>query len=170
MVDRALIDALKFQGDSLASRWRDQIRKSPQLKVYNDMSDEDLIKLNHPFYPQLARSLERGLDKNALGAFFVRQGKDFIKLGIPLSETVLAMNICRQVIIERLESESVLDNPLKLYQAIGTSSEIAEFFFLGCFYLTKGSLEAIYESMQSAGEATELVLKKYFNDDFYFKK
>jgi hypothetical protein len=67
-------------------------------------------------------------------------------------------------------NDFVLDNPIRMYQAMGVSSKTAEFFLLGCFYLTKGSLEAIYTLMNQNDAVSEELLKKYFRDDFFFKK
>jgi hypothetical protein len=170
MIDQNFLDALNFKGEALGTRWRDQIRKAPQLRAYNAKSDTELLALTLPLYPKLARSLERGIDKNMLGAFFVKMGKDRMRQGYPLSETVFALNICRQIVIEYLESEVVMDNTVQLYQAIGTGSDVAEFFFMGSFYLTKGSLEGIYESMYANGHMSDELLKKYFTDDFFFKR
>jgi hypothetical protein len=114
--------------------------------------------------------LERGIDRVTLGAFFVHYGKEQVMACFPISETVLALSICRQVVIECLESGAELDNPVKLYQAIGTSSDVAELFMLGCFYVTKGALEAIYEGMNENDNISQALLKKYFKDDFFFKR
>jgi hypothetical protein len=170
VVDHVLIDSLTFKGNVLAGRWKDRIRKLPQLKTYNALSDEQLVAMNAPLYPQLARILEYGLDRSTLGGFFVRMGKDQMQAGHPISETVLALNICRKVVIELVENDVMLDNSIQLYQTIELSSKIAEFFFLGCFYLTKGFLEAIYSQMNTNDNISETFLKKYFKDDFFFKK
>jgi len=172
MVDHVLIDALKSKPRTMAERWRDQIRKAPQLKSYNAKTDEELVAMDEPLYGQLARMLERGVDRSVLGGFFVQMGKDRMAAGFSISETVFALNIARKVVIEFLEygAEIMLDNPVQLYQTIDLSSRVAEFFFLGCFYLTKGFLESIYVEMNESESVSESLLKKYFNDDFFFKK
>jgi hypothetical protein len=54
-----------------------------------------------------------------------------------------------------------------MYQAMGTITDVAEFFFLGCFYVTKGFLEATYMGMSDNNGISEELLKKYFKDDFF---
>jgi hypothetical protein len=63
-----------------------------------------------------------------------------------------------------------VDNPMRMYQAMGILNQVAEFFLLGCFYLTKGFLESTYTNMKAKNAITEDVLKQYFKDDFFFKK
>jgi hypothetical protein len=51
MIDRALIDTLDLKSRDFALRWKEFVRKAPQLKQYNDMEDDALIELNQPYYP-----------------------------------------------------------------------------------------------------------------------
>jgi hypothetical protein len=57
-----------------------------------------------------------------------------------------------------------------MYQAMGIVTKVSEYFLLGCFYLTKGFLEATYTTMNRDDAVSEELLKKYFRDDFFFKK
>jgi hypothetical protein len=57
-----------------------------------------------------------------------------------------------------------------MYQSLGAITKVAEFFLLGSFYLTKGFLEETYTSMSNNDKVSEEFLKKYFKDDFFFKK
>jgi hypothetical protein len=169
MNDRVLIETFDGKAKTIASRWKNLIRKEPQLKHYNSLSDEQLCALNAPLYPQLARSIERGIDRKFIGAYFVRLGKDRVKMSFPISEVVFAFSLSQKTVINYISSEFVHDNPLALYQAFGAIEKVTEFFFLGCFYMTKGYLEQVYENM-SHNDIPDVVLKNYFNDDFFFKK
>jgi hypothetical protein len=170
MVDRVLIDTLNLKARRFAAEWAAKIRKSPQLKHYGALSDDALIELNAPLYSQLARTLDRGLDRSLVGDYFVTVGWKRIEGGFPVSETVYGINLAEQVVNEYLMNEFVSDNAVRMYQAIDVSSRVAEFFLLGCFYLTKGSLEAVYTLMNKNDAVSEALLKKYFRDDFFFKK
>ncbi|MDR2133499.1 MAG: hypothetical protein LBP27_00215 [Treponema sp.] len=170
MVNRELIDTLNFKSHDLAFRWKGLIRKASQLKHYNSLQDETLIKSNADFYPLLARSLDRGIDRSLIGDFFVKLGKDRMQNGYPISEVVFAVNLSQQVVVEYLMTDFVLDNTVRMYQAMGAVSKVAEFFLLGSFYLTKGFLEETWTSMSGSGKVSEELLKKYFRDDFFFKK
>jgi hypothetical protein len=169
MIDRALIDSLNLKSRDFALKWKDQIRKAPQLKHYNRMDDDALIESDIQVYPMLARMLDRGLDRSLLGDFFVRLGKSRMKLGCPISEVIYGCSLAQKVVIEFLMTDS-LDNSIRMYQAMGAITRIAEFFLLGSFYITKGFLEATYTTMSSSDKVSEELLKKYFKDDFFFKK
>ncbi|MDR2110492.1 MAG: hypothetical protein LBP32_04220 [Spirochaetaceae bacterium] len=170
MVDRVLIDALTLKSRDFALRWKDAIRKAPHLKHYNALTDDELIEVDLPYYPLLSRSLDRGLDRAVVGEFFVKLGKDRMRGEFPISEVIYAVNLTQQTVITYLMTDFVLDNAVRMYGAMGVVSKVSEFFLLGCFYLTKGFLEATYTHMSQNNAVSEELLKKYFRDDFFFKK
>jgi hypothetical protein len=170
MVDSVLIDTLQLRSRDFAARWKNLIRKASHLKHYNALSDEELIKMDALFYPLLARTLDRGLDRSILGDFYVKLGKNRMDAGFPISEIIYAVNLSEKVVIEYIMTEFAPDNAVRMYQAMGVTSQIAEFFLLGCFYLTKGFLEATYTHMNRNDAVSEELLKKYFRDDFFFKQ
>jgi hypothetical protein len=169
MVDRVLIDTLNLKARNFAAAWAAKMRKAPQLKCYGELSGDVLIELNAPLYPHLARILDRGLDRSLVGDFFVTLGRKRIEEGFPVSETIYGLNLAEQVVNEYLMNDFAPDSTVRMYQAMGAASKAAEFFLLGCFYITKGSLEAIYTLMNKKDVVSEEILKKYFRDDFFFK-
>jgi len=170
MIDRVLIDTLNIKSRDFAVRWKGLIRKAPHLKHYNKMDDDTLIDINRPFYPLLARTLDRGLDRSLVGGFFVKLGKDRLHEGFPVSEVIFGFNLTQTVAIEYIMTEIAPDNPMRMYSSMGAVTRIAEFFLLGSFYVTKGFLEETYTSMKRHDKISEELLKKYFMDDFFFKQ
>jgi hypothetical protein len=57
-----------------------------------------------------------------------------------------------------------------MYQSMGTLTKVAEFCLLASFYISKGFLEETYTHMSSHDNVSDELLKKYFKDDFFFKK
>jgi hypothetical protein len=169
VISRNLIDGLNFKSHELAEFWKDWVRKSPQLRHYNELTDADLIDLNADFYPVLASALERGLDKNSIGAYFVHLGKDRMRAEFPVSEVLFSLNLSQKVVIEYLMTDTLMENSMQMYQFVDVMTRISEFFLLGSFYLTKGFLEETYVVLNSEEALSEELLKRYFRDDFFFK-
>jgi len=170
MVDHALIDNLNLKARDFTLRWISKVRKAQQLKHYNTLDDETLIEAGSPVYPLLAKILDRGLDRALLGNYFVDLGKKRMRDGFPVSEVIYATNLNQKIIIEYIMTEFAPENPVRMYHSMGVVSQVSEFFLLGCFYLTKGFLEAVYTTMSIHDSVSEDLLKKYFRDDFFFKK
>ena len=170
MIDRVLIDNLNLKSRDFAIKWKNLIRNAPHLKHYQTMDDEALIEVNKTFYPILARTLDRGLDRSLVGDFFVKLGKQRMHSSFPVSEVVYGLNLTQQVVIEYLMTEFAPENPMRMYQSLGALTKVAEFFLLGSFYTIKGFLEETYTGMSNLDQVSEELLKKYFKDDFFFKK
>ena len=170
MIDRVLIDTLNLRARDFAVRWKDAIRKNQQLKHFNEMDDNALIEADAKLYPLLARTLDRGLDRSLVGDFFVTQGKNYMQNGFPVSEAIFALNLNQKTIIEYMMTEFAPENPMRMYQSMGALTNVAEFCLLGSFYISKGFLEETYTSMSASDKVSEELLKKYFKDDFFFKK
>ena len=170
MIDRVLIDTLNLRARDFAVRWKDLIRRNPQLKHYNKMEDHELIEADMRFYPLLARTLDRGLDRSLVGNFFVTLGKNRMREGFPISEVIFAVNLAQKAVIEYLITEFAPENAMRMYQAMGALTNVADFCVLGSFYITKGFLEETYVSMSSYDKVSEAILKKYLRDDFFFKQ
>ncbi|MDR0375258.1 MAG: hypothetical protein LBH85_05985 [Treponema sp.] len=169
MVDRILIDTLSLKAHEFVQRWRYKLKKAPQLKHYNSLTSEQLND-HAGIYPVLARTLDRGLDRSHVGGYFVGLAKERRKEGYPVSEIVYAVGLAQQTVIEYIMNDFLIDNPLMIYQTMDTINRVADFFFLGCFYITKGFLEATYTEMSGKDAISEELLKKYFKDDFFFKQ
>ena len=170
MVDHTLIDNLNLKAGEFAIKWKNMVRKAPQLKHYNSMDDEAMIETDAPVYPLLSKTLDRGLDRSLLGNFFVTMGKIRMGEGYPISEVIYVMNLSQKIVIDYIMTEFAPESPVKMYQSMGVVSKVSEFFLLGCFYITKGFLEAVYTKMNSHDKVSEELLKKYFKDDFFFKQ
>jgi hypothetical protein len=151
-------------------RWKNLVRKAPQLNHYNTLDDETLIEADTAVYPFLAKTLDRGLDRSIFGNFFVTMGKKRMQEEYPISEIIDAANLSEKVVIEYIMTEFVPESPTKMYQSMGIISQVSEFFLLGCFYITKGYLETVYTRMNNYDKLSESLLKKYFRDDFFFKE
>jgi hypothetical protein len=170
MIDRALIDSLNLKSRDFSSKWVNQIKKTPQLLHYNEMSDEALIETGQQIYPLLARTLDRGLDKSMVGGFFVNLGKEKMRGGYPISEIIYAISLVQKVVFDFIMNDFAPDNQIRMYQSMGAFTKVADFFLLGSFYITKGFLEETYTSMNARDKISEELLKKYFKDDFFFKQ
>ena len=170
MVDSNLINSLNLNARNLALRWKEKIRKASHLKHYNALGDDALLDLNSPVYPLAGRVLDRGLDRSVVGGFFVAFGKDSMRRNFPISETIYGLTLAEQTVIEYIMADFTHDNPVQMYSAMGIITKIAELFNLGCFYVTKGFLEETYTHMNTSDAVSEELLKKYFRDDFFFKK
>ncbi len=166
---KAIMDVLTQKSDGIARVWIRRVRKAVNLKKYNEMTDEDLVAMNSKLYRTLALWFEKEIDKDRIGAFFVELGKTRRAQGFPVSEVSWALLLSQRSVIEYIMNESVLDSSMALYTVIDLTTQVADFFFLGSYYMMKGYLEDMYIALGRDEAVPEETLKKYFRDDFFLK-
>ena len=170
MIDRVIIDTLNLKSGDFTAKWINKIRKSTHLLHYNQLDDNTLQEKGEQFYPLLARTLDRGYDRSAVGSFFVKVGKENMRKGIPVSEVIYAIGLFQKVIFEYMMTDFAHENPIRMYQSLNAFTNISDLIIKGSFYITKGYLEDTYTSMNTSDQVSEELLKKYFKDDFFFKQ
>jgi hypothetical protein len=169
MMFKGLMDVLLSKNEGITRIWMQKVRNSPNLKKYNTMSDNELMNVNDDLYRMLAKWIDRDIDKNNIGAFFVDLGKLRRREGYPVSEISFALLLAQRSVLEYLTNESLVDSSMVLYQILTLTKQVADFFFLGCYYMQKGYLEDTYIALNRDEVMTDDLLKKYFVDDFFFK-
>lgn len=166
---KAIMDVLTQKSEGIARVWIRRMRKAVNLKKYNELDDETLIRMNSKMYKMLALWFEKEINKDEIGAFFVQLGKERRLEGYPVSEVSYALLLSQRSVVEYVMNESVLDSSLALYTVIDLTTQVADFFFLGSYYMMKGYLEDMYLALGRDEALSDETLKKYFHDDFFFK-
>jgi hypothetical protein len=162
-------DILSFNSERIGQKWIKLIRKSENTKAYNAITDEELMKITTKVYKLLELWFEKEADKNSIGGFFVELGKTRRKDGFAVSEIAYALFLGQRAILDFISNENVDDSSMALYSALNTSRQVADFFFLGSFYMTKGFLEDTVLQLNKNENIPLETLKRYFTDDFFFK-
>ena len=170
MIDRVLIDTFNIRARDFAIKWKDKLRAAPQLKHYHLMEDEAIIDTGIPIFRMFSTVLDRGLDTNRIGELFVEKGKQRLLAGFPISEVIYGLNVAQKVVIESVMTEFAPESSIRMYQSLGVLNTVSEFFLLGSMYVIKGFMEESYARMSSDEKANLEMFKKYFRDDFFFKK
>lgn len=170
MISNAILSLQAGQYEGPVRIWLKKMRASENLKAMNAVDDETIRKSGVEIMMSLARWFELESGKNEIGALFVQLGKKYFKKDIPISELAFIVNLARKSAVEFLLSETDLSDPGTMYSFVETVNRTADFFQLGTYYLVKGFLEEVYVSMNKSAEVSEGVLKKYFKDEFFFKK
>lgn len=166
---KGLLDVLTLDSENLSRLWVRKVRKASNLKTYNSMTDDELMVININLYKMLALWFEKEIDKNRIGAFFVEIGKNRRRQNFAVSEVAYALLLGQRAVLEFITSESTLDSSLALYTVLDLTTRVADFFFLGSYYMMKGYLEDTYLSLSNDGAMSEEILKKHFCDEFFFK-
>lgn len=162
-------DALLTNSEAIGRAWVKLVRKSGNLKIYNSLTDDTLQKNNGKVMRMLLLWFEKEADKNRIGAFFVDIGKNRRKEGYAVSEICYALFLAQHAVLEYISTNYINDSPIALYTTMNSSVQIADFFFLASYYMTKGYLEDTFIALNRDEAMPVDTLRKYFSDDFFFK-
>ena len=170
MIDRVLIDTLNIKSGEFAIKWKDKLRAAHQLKHYHKLEDSAIHASGIPLFKQLSVVLDRGLDNDRIGLFFMEKGKERLSGGFPVSEVVYGLNLAQKVVIEYIMTEFAPQNSIRMYQSLGALTTISEFFLLGSLYIIKGFIHETYSNMSKKDKEHLEMFRQYFRDDFFFVK
>jgi hypothetical protein len=169
MLLRSLEALISGTAPEIGERWLSKLRAAENLKSLGALSDSELLSLHAEFINKLGRWFEKEADKNEIGAFFVMVGKEYCALGVPVSELTMALSQARKAVVEYLVAEEDLEGAHRIYALMDAADQVADFFMLGSYYLTKGYLEETFVRLRKGEKMSNEVLGKYFKDDFFFK-
>jgi hypothetical protein len=164
----SLSATMNVNSEILAKQFVRKVRKATNLKKYNSMTDDAIIKINSKVYRTLGLWFEKEADKNQIGAFFVDVGKTRRKEGFPVSEVSYALYLSQRTVLEYL-NEYLSESSIALYNAVTLSNQVADYFFLGSYYMMKGYLEDTFIALNRDEAMPVETLRKYFCDEFFFK-
>jgi len=169
MLLRSIDAIIAGSSPEIADNWLGKIHSAPNLKSFRSLSDAELRSLCDEIVRKLARWFEKEADKNEIGGFFVMVGKEYCALGISVSELTMALSQARKAVVEYLLANEDLEGAHRIYALMDSADQVADFFMLGSYYLTKGFLEETFLRMRHGEKMTDEVLSKYLKDDFFFK-
>jgi hypothetical protein len=170
MLLKSLDDILVGAAPGVGRRWLAKLRKAENVAGINGLEDAELLSVHGEIVRKLGRWFDKSADKNEIGAFFVMMGKEYCAQGIPLSELTFSLNLDRKAVTEHIVEAEELEGAHRIYALMEVLDQVADFFFLGSYYLTKGFLEDTFCHMRNDQCLDDETLNKYFPDDFFFKE
>jgi len=171
MLLKSLDDILVGTDPGIGKRWVAAIKESTtQIKVFDKLSEEELLSVHAEILRKLGRWLGRSADKNEIGAFFVTLAKEYCAQGVPLSELTFALMLDRKAVAEHIAGGVELEGAFQIYALMEAVNMTSDFFFLGMHYATKGFLEETFQRFRNGENIPVEILQKYFPDDFFFKR
>ena len=169
MLLRSLETIVSGSTPEIGDRWLAKIHAAENLKALRNLSDGELRSLHEEIIRKLGRWFEKEAGKNEVGGFFVMVGKEYCALGIPVSELTMALSLDRKAVVEFLLASEDLEGAHRIYALMEAADQVADFFMLGSYYLTKGFLEETFLRLRRGEKMSNESLGKYFKDDFFFK-
>jgi len=149
MLSGRLIHLIELHWDQITSRVIDQIRREPQMSHINPRIETELRDRGQIMLQNLGHWLSAGNEED-LAQKYEAFGKLRFEEDVPLHESVQALCIIRQKIMDFVEEHLFSRNTLELYAEEELERRLGRFFDLLTIHMVRGYEHALRRAMASA--------------------
>ena len=119
-----LLDVLEGNIDEIAKHWAADVKKNKRTMHCWNIPDDKLVLLAVKFYSQLRNMLIAPNHYEKAQEFFMQYSKTCYESGIPLQETIYALNLMRRHMWLYADFQAIFINALEHNQAIDSVMRI----------------------------------------------
>jgi hypothetical protein len=119
-----LLDVLEANIDEIAGHWAADVKKNKRTVHYKDIAEEKLVLQAIKFYSQLRTMLVVPNRYDKAQEFFMHYARTCYENGIPLHESIYALNMMRRHMWLYAEFQAIFINAIEHHQAIDSVMRI----------------------------------------------
>jgi hypothetical protein len=149
MLSKILVDTILTHAEEIITRIVDNILTHPRTAYYHTMDRAELKKRVEGIFKNLGKALQEGSEAE-LRTIYLKFGKVRYFEGVPLSDLLYALIMCRRHMLQVLQKHVVPESSAQLYQEMQLHDRLAQFFDDIVYFATKGYQEACEETAGGA--------------------
>lgn len=119
-----LLDVLEANIDEIAGQWAADVKKNKRTPHYRDIPTERLVLQAIKFYSQLRNMLIAPNRYEKAQEFFMHYARTCYESGVPLHESIYALNMMRRHMWLYAEFQAIFINAIEHHQAIDSVMRI----------------------------------------------
>lgn len=119
-----LLDVLEENIEEVARHWIAAVKKNKRTVSYQDIPDDQLIVQAVKFYSQLRNMLVAPNRNEKVQEFFMHYARTCYESGIPVHESIYALNLMRRHMWLYADFQAIFINALEHNQAIDSIMRI----------------------------------------------
>ncbi|HPC86406.1 MAG TPA: hypothetical protein P5238_01305 [Smithellaceae bacterium] len=119
-----LLDVLEANIDEIAAHWAADVKKNKRTVHYKDIPEEKLVLQAVKFYSQLRNMLMAPNRLDKAQEFFMHYARTCYEMGVPLHESIYALNMMRRHMWLYAEFQAIFINAIEHNQAIDSVMRI----------------------------------------------
>jgi hypothetical protein len=119
-----LLDVLEANIDEIAGQWAADVKKNKRTPHYQDIPTERLVLQAIKFYSQLRNMLIAPNRYEKAQEFFMHYARTCYESGVPLHESIYALNVMRRHMWLYAEFQAIFINAIEHHQAIDSVMRI----------------------------------------------
>jgi len=142
MVSGTLVHLIESHWEEIASRVIGQIRREPEMSHIRGLRESDLHEWGRNLLENLGHWLSAG-NEHDLAVKYEQLGKLRYEQNVPLHETVRALSIVREKMVDFVDEQIFSKNALSLYAEEELGRRLGRFFDVLTVHLVKGYERAL---------------------------
>jgi hypothetical protein len=146
MISGKLIHLIELNGQQVMTRVIAQIHRESQMPHYRAQLEPELRDRGHALLENLGYWLSTA-NEEELGRRFEQLGRQRFEEGVPLHETVRALCIIREVLLDFVEEHVTSKTSLELYAEEELDRRLGRFFDLLIIHTVVGYERALRNSL-----------------------
>jgi len=119
-----LLDVLEANIDEIAQHWAAEVKKNKRTEHYHNIPEDKLVLQAVKFYSQLRSMLISPNRHEKVQEFFMHYARTSYEKGIPLHESIYALNMMRRHMWLYAEFQAIFINAIEHHQAIDSVMRI----------------------------------------------
>ena len=153
MLSGKLIHLIESHWDEIVARVVDQIRREPQMTHFQTIAQTELREWGQALLQNLGHWLAAG-NEDDLAHKYEHLGKLRFEEDVPLYESVHALCIIREKMLDFVEEHIFSKSSLELYAEEELERRLGRFFDLLTIHLVRGYERALRQASSHAGLIT----------------
>lgn len=132
-----LLDVLEAHIDEIAAHWAADVKKNKRTGHYKNIPEDKLVLQAVKFYSQLRNMLISPNRQEKVQEFFMHYARICYEKGIPLHESIYALNMMRRHMWLYAEFQAIFINAIEHHQAIDSVMRIMLLMDYAVFEITQ---------------------------------
>jgi hypothetical protein len=133
-----LIHLIENCAEELAHEVTETLKKHPNTPSYKRLPDTEIFDRAHRVFSNLGEWISRKTEREDVARYYSAMGAQRREEGIPLSEVLHALNLCRRVLWQNVIEHGLLDTVYDFIQALELQHQVLIFFDRAVFFTARG--------------------------------
>ena len=147
-----MMDVIRNNTDELSKRVVKDLLSRNETSSFKKISGELLYERTKDVYHRLDQWISKKKTTEDMRKVFEELGSIRFHEGVPLSETILALELTKRHLWLMILEKHVLDSAFELIHGLELNNKVVLFFDRAIYFAAKGFEEALKKEVQSHGD------------------
>ncbi len=156
-----MIKVIEENKKTLASEWKDEVKKAEFTKTYHPLHDDEIMRRVTAVFEHMVDWLNTGASNDEAERYFESVGKERLKEGFPLGEVNYALYLEKKVFWNLIRKQKEMIDKMNSADTLTLMTTISNYFDLGSFFITQGYFYEFFAELDDGAVYSKDQLKEF---------